>query len=171
MSASRRNPPSADHTLIRRHTELKSPIARFLTRTNEGPLIEFVKYFIASGIALGVDYCIYRVVAQYWRVALPKAAVIGYLGGLIVAYFLIGKGVFREGWLKDRRIYESLLFVCSGLLGLAITYLVVAAYVYLFGPMLNEAKIVAALCSFLGVYLFRKFLVFKKSINTLTLAR
>ena len=102
---------------------------------------------------------------EHGQLELPLAAVVGYLSGLIVAYFLIEKGVFKDGWLKHRRMLEALVFVCSGILGLIITYLVVAGFVYVIGPMLNAAKIVAVIFSFIGVYLFRKLVVFKKSRN------
>lgn len=137
-------------------------MALFLGGLKKSQVREFIRYLLASGIALGVDYGIYRLTAQQGHIDLPQAAVVGYLSGLIVAYFLIGERVFTEGWLKQRKFFEALLFIFSGLLGLLITYLVVTGFVVLFGPMLNEAKIVAVICSFLGVYLFRKFVVFKK---------
>jgi putative flippase GtrA len=124
-------------------------------------LIEFAKYVFASAVALAVDYIIYRVNARYGNLALPEAAVAGYLGGLIVAYFLIGEGVFKEGWLKEKKLFEALLFIVSGLIGIAITYLTVTVFVYLFGSHPNQAKIVAVIFSFVSVYLFRKFFVFK----------
>ncbi|MEI6839154.1 MAG: GtrA family protein [Alcaligenaceae bacterium] len=138
-------------------------MALFSRRLKKRQVVEFLRYLLASGIALGVDYGIYRLAAQQGHIDLPQAAVVGYLSGLIVAYFLIGERVFTEGWLKHRKIFEALLFVSSGILGLIMTYLVVTAFVFLFGPMLNEAKLVAVIFSFLGVYLFRKFVVFKKA--------
>ncbi len=140
-------------------------MAVFSKPLKTGQFVEFARYGLASGIALAIDYGVYRFVALQGQIDLPHAAVVGYLSGLIVAYFLIEKGVFKDGWLKHRRILEAALFVCSGMLGLIITYVVVRAFVYLFGPMLNEAKIVAVAFSFIGVYLFRKFVVFKKAKN------
>lgn len=126
-------------------------------------IFEFLKYFGASALALGLDYCIYWIAVRYGHLDLPQAAAIGYLAGLVLAYFLIGNGVFKNGWLKNKKLLEALLFFCSGMLGIVITYITVTVFVYLFGPRLNEAKIAAILFSFFSVYLFRKFLVFRKS--------
>ena len=142
---------------------INSPMSVFTSILANRQLIEFVKYVAASATALALDYLIYLAAVQYFSTGLPSAAALGYLGGLVLAYFVIGKGVFKNGWLKNKKTIEALLFLCSGLLGIAITYVTVTVFVSLFGPRLNEAKITAIICSFFSVYLFRKFCVFRKS--------
>jgi len=92
---------------------------------------------------------------------LPQAAVCGYTLGLFVAYFLISRKVFKNGWLADKKHFEILLFILSGLLGIGLTYLSVKLYIYFFGEQINSAKLFAVIISFTGVYIFRKFYVFK----------
>ena len=126
-------------------------------------IFEFAKYFAASGAALLLDYCVYWLLANWGVLSLPNAAVIGYLAGLVLAYFLIGGRIFKNGWLRDKKIFEMLLFGLSGLLGVVITYITVKAYVSLIGQDMNQAKLVAIGFSFFSVYLFRKFFVFKSN--------
>lgn len=89
----------------------------------------------------------------------------GYLSGLVVAYFLISGRIFKEGWLKSKKIYEMLLFVSSGLLGTVITYSTVTLYVLLVGSEMNQAKFAAIVVSFFCVYGFRKWVVFRRSLR------
>lgn len=128
-------------------------------------LREFLKYFAASSIALLVDYATYWTFAQNNLVELTAAASLGYTAGLIVAYFLISEKVFSDGWLKERRTHEMLLFALSGVFGITLTYGSVALYVIAVGESIHGAKLFAVAVSFVCVYLFRKLFVFR-STNT-----
>lgn len=123
---------------------------------------EFMRYILASGIALVVDYASYLMLVEGQFLDLPQAAVVGYLSGLLVAYCLIANGVFSNGWLKEKKILEGVLFAISGVLGVALTYFTVLTITLLVGNRANLAKFVAVVISFIGVYLFRKLYVFKK---------
>ena len=137
---------------------------RVLVRWARSPsALEFAKYVSASAAALLVDYGVYWLIARKELLTLPQAAVVGYLAGLVVAYFLISGRIFKEGWLKSKKIYELLLFVGSGLLGTAITYGTVKLYVLLIGSEINQAKFAAIVVSFFSVYCFRKWVVFRRS--------
>ena len=122
---------------------------------------EFTKYFAASAIALLADYATYWLVAQSHFVELANAAVIGYITGLVIAYYLISGRVFEDGWLKERRISEAILFAVSGALGIALTYGSVVLYISMLGKSIHGAKIFAIVISFVCVYLFRKWIVFR----------
>jgi len=124
---------------------------------------QFSHYVIVSGIALCVDYGSYWLLATGTDLALPVAASIGYGIGLIVAYFLIAGRVFEDGWLRNKRVLEVTLFLLSGLLGVFLTYGTVAMYINLFGEHLHGPKLLAISISFIGVYIFRKYVVFRQS--------
>ena len=124
--------------------------------------LEFIKYVGASVIALFVDYGAYWLIAQRGWLTLPQAAVAGYLTGLVVAYFLIRARIFTNGWLKTRKVYEALLFLSSGLLGSLTTYATVKLYVLVVGQQMNAAKFAAVAVSFFTVYLYRKYVVFRR---------
>lgn len=126
-----------------------------------GVVNEFIKYFAASAIALSIDYATYWAIVQSNLMELKGAAVVGYMVGLVVAYFLISERVFSDGWLRERRSYEALLFALSGVLGIVLTYISVAFYVFAFGESVHGAKLLAIGISFIAVYLFRKLFVFR----------
>lgn len=122
---------------------------------------EFIKYAVASTAALAVDFGSYWFLATHQVVEIPQAAVAGYGLGLIVAYLLIADNVFKDGWLRDKKLFEGSLFAISGLLGIALTYGTVSFFILIFGEQIGYAKITAVAISFLGVYVFRKLFVFK----------
>lgn len=124
---------------------------------------DFLKYFAASFIALFVDYATYWLIVQSNIMGLTGAASFGYATGLIVAYFLIRKNVFSNGWLKERPAYEILLFGLSGALGIILTYSSVALYVMVLSENVHGAKLFAIAVSFVAVWFFRKKIVFKEA--------
>lgn len=133
-------------------------------RICSGSLKEFLSYFAASAVALVIDYATYWTLSQSHLMELADAAAIGYSTGLAVAYFLIAGKVFSDGWLKERRAKEILLFALSGMLGIVLTYVSVAIYVSTIGESAHGAKLFSVILSFVVVYLFRKLIVFRKII-------
>jgi putative flippase GtrA len=81
-----------------------------------------------------------------------------------VAYFLIAGPVFKDGWLRKKKLFESGLFFVLGVLGVTLTFLTVYLYISAFGERLHSSKLIAIIVSFIGVYLFRKYIVFQQSI-------
>jgi putative flippase GtrA len=126
-------------------------------------LLRFIKYFAASAIALVVDYAVYWLLARSTTLSLPQAAVVGYLAGLVAAYFLISNHIFTDGWLQKRKVFEALLFASSGLFGTLITYVTVKLYTILIAEDLNGAKLSAIAVSFFSVYLYRRYIVFRQA--------
>jgi len=126
---------------------------------------EFVKYTLASAIALIVDYASYILLVKSIGMSLPSAAVAGYTIGLILAYFLISKKVLSNSRYKEQK-RQFVLFLVSGALGVGLTYSSSAIAIALWGNVLHIAKLAAVTVSFFGVYLFRKLVVFPpKSLN------
>jgi len=126
-------------------------------------LLRLIKYFAASAIALVVDYAVYWLLARSTTLSLPQAAVVGYLAGLVAAYFLISNHIFTDGWLQKRKAFEALLFASSGLFGTLITYVTVKLYTILIAQALNGAKLSAIAVSFFSVYLYRRYIVFRQA--------
>ena len=122
---------------------------------------QFSRYVIASGIALCLDYGSYWLLATITDLALPVAAAIGYGIGLMAAYFFIAERVFKDGWLKNRKHFEIALFIASGGLGIIVTYASVSLYTETISSNLHSSKLAAVGVSFLIVYLFRRYVVFR----------
>ena len=126
-------------------------------------LVEFFKYLLASVMALFFDYSCYWLLFKYLIKDQPIAATAGYLCGLIVSYYLLTFYVFRDSWLRQKRHHEILLFLFSGVVGAACTYLTVALYGHFVVEHSHWAKNSAIITSFITVYLLRKFIVFRKA--------
>ncbi len=121
----------------------------------------YLKYFLASAAALVVDYGCYWALSAQQIMSLPAAAVVGYTLGLALAYVLISGKIFVDGWLRHKKQYEILLFGLSGLFGIALTYTTVFVFVSIFGEHIHGAKLAAVGISFIGVYFFRRCVVFR----------
>ena len=124
-------------------------------------ILEIAKYTGASAVALALDYGIYWSLAGLLAVDIGLAAAVGYLAGLALAYMLLIYGVFARRSTSRGRSAEAGLFVLSGLLGLALTYITAALASRVLGGTLHDAKLCAVAVSFVSVYLFRKLVVFR----------
>lgn len=122
-------------------------------------MLEIVTYIAASAVALALDYGVYWSLAGSLAIDIGTAAAVGYMAGLALAYIFMTYGVFAHRSGARRRSAEAGLFLLSGLLGIALTY-VTASLVSGLGGSLHEAKLAAVAISFVTVYLFRKFVVF-----------
>ncbi len=126
----------------------------------------FVKYTLVSAICLFVDYGTYWVLVTQGLTTLPTGAVLGYSAGLVLSYFLISGKVMNDGWLKERKKVEFILFALSGLLGIGLTYIAIKLAVAIMGERIFFAKLFAVGISFIGVYIFRSAIVFRRKYVT-----
>lgn len=124
------------------------------------------RYFLASVLALGVDYSIYLVLLRASPELSPAlAAVPAYIAGAVVHYFVSRRFVFPQGWLHRHQLREFALFLLSGLLGAALTSGVVWAVSAVPGAGIHWPKIVAVIVSFAVTYAVRKYLVFRTIVR------
>lgn len=117
------------------------------------------RYTVVSALALLLDFAVYLLVAAAG--AWPAAAgVIGYACGLGLHYILSVRYVFdaRAAAKTEARLLAE--FALSGLAGMAITALVIAATTDLAGLPLLPAKVLAVGSSFLVVFALRRGVVF-----------
>jgi putative flippase GtrA len=117
------------------------------------------RYTAVSALALGVDFLVFLTLAgPALRPSLAGAA--GYAIGLAVHYALSVRHVFDAGSAGKSQARLLGEFIASGIVGLVITTLVIAAATELFGLPPLAAKIAAVAASFLVVYLLRREIVF-----------
>ena len=124
-------------------------------------LAELARYFVASAVALGVDTGLYALALRLqWRYAL--AAILGFLGGIAVAYLISVRWAFRTRRLGDARV-EFAMFASIGLLGLLLT----EALLWLQIDVLGFGPLPAKLAAACGVFFFnfgaRKLVLFRAS--------
>lgn len=123
-------------------------------------VIEFSKYFVASGVALALDFGIYGLLIYAFQVPYLTAAAIGFLAGLLCVYLLSVKLVF-----KVRRVThggtEFLIFSTIGVFGLIQTEVFLLLFIEYLKLHLLIAKIITAGTVFCSNYIFRKLLLFR----------
>ena len=120
------------------------------------------RYFLASVLALAIDYGIYLLILRFGgNVSPPLAAAPAYIAGAVVHYCVSRHFVFPQGWLHRHRLREFALFLSSGLLGALLTSGVVWAVSSIPGSGIHWPKIAAIGVSFVATYLIRKYLVFR----------
>lgn len=132
-----------------------------LEKINKFSNFQFSKYFFISALALGIDISIYSFLIENKLLLQQIAASISYLVGLFFSYFLLKGHVFKNGWLREKKIIEFILFVCSGFFGAATTYIIVDLYLSINNNQSYIAKMLAVGSSFVSVYYIRKKIVFK----------
>jgi putative flippase GtrA len=88
----------------------------------------------------------------------PAAASLGYLMGLVLAFPFMRASVFRFG---GRGLERMPLYLASGAVGILVTYLTTLAMSESLGQGFHLSKIVASGLSFITVFFFRYFWVFR----------
>jgi putative flippase GtrA len=126
-------------------------------------LKDFSKYLVISLLCLTADYLTYWILSVYKIFSIPSSSALGYSLGLLISFFLFKKSIFSNGWLRNRKLYEFILFLISGAIGILATYLSTRIYVMLYGENIHVAKLSAVGLSFITVFLFRKKVVFRIS--------
>jgi putative flippase GtrA len=127
------------------------PIARLMP--------ELSYYTIVSAVALAVDLVLFTGLTRGGMRA-AVAGLCGYSAGLVLHYILSVRYVFEARGKDKSTVRQFIEFVVSGLIGLAITWLIIAvATEWLHLPALI-GKICAVGTSFIIVFLLRRGIVF-----------
>lgn len=122
----------------------------------------FLRYFVSSGMALGVDVACFTALVQAGVPAGPASA-IGYAIGIGAHWLIASRAVFI-GDVAERglqRTRQKALFAGSALAGMTLTTGIVAAGAAA-GVHLALTKIVAIGCSFTANWLIRRHFVFRR---------
>ena len=121
---------------------------------------EGARYFAASLAALGLDWMVLVTLVRVAGVAVPTAGGIGYLSGMVLAYVLSIRWVFRDRSLRDWQA-EFLVFALVGACGLVLTELLLWLLSVRGALPVELAKIVTAGAVFLFNFAGRKWLLFR----------
>ena len=123
---------------------------------------EFFRYGLCSGLALGVDMSLLLGLHRLLGLHYLAGAAIGFGAGLCVAYAVSVRYVFRARRMADARA-EFTWFAVVGVLGLALTQILLHAFVDGTGMAVEPAKIVTAGFVFLFNFAARKVLLFTRA--------
>lgn len=120
---------------------------------------ELSYYTIVSAIALGVDLAVFSGLTMAGSRA-RWAGVIGYGVGLIVHYILSTRFVFETRGSTKTTLRRFVEFVISGVVGLVITWAIIALAVDVMHLPALVGKIAAVGVAFVVVFLLRRGIVF-----------
>ena len=123
--------------------------------------IVFLRYIVASAVALGIDMGTFLALLALGVAAAPAAA-LGYAVGIVAHWLASSRAVFSDG-VAERgpdRNRQKALFVGSALLGLALTTAIVGIGTTL-GLDPRLAKLLAIGASFTLTWLLRERVVFR----------
>jgi putative flippase GtrA len=125
-------------------------------------IVRFAGYVAVSGSALCVDVAVYWTMLGFAKFAFVAAGA-GYVCGVLFHYILSSRIVFRDLFDKRGVVQEAptlAKFYAAGLSGLVVTACVVGVLADIMGVHPLLAKVAAAGCSFVVVFLSLRFFVF-----------
>ena len=125
-------------------------------------------YLLVSVAALALDLTVYwLLLGSVASATLPAA--IGYSSGLFLHYALASRLVFANRHDGARLAAEAPTFAkyaATGIAGILMTSAIVGICSDMLGWSALTAKLLATICSFVAVFLARKFLVFGGAMNS-----
>jgi putative flippase GtrA len=140
-----------------------APVTALALAAPRRPLLEFMRYFVASGGALAIDFGLYRLGLQV-GLAYPLAALAGFCAGAVFAYLASVLWVF-ETRSVSRAGLEFGLFVAIGLAGLLLTEAILWLEIERLGMPVLWSKAGAAGIVFLFNFGLRKITLFRASAD------
>jgi putative flippase GtrA len=121
-------------------------------------LVEFLRYFVCSALALAADTGVYWLALRL-GVAYQGAAVAGFIAGVSTAYVLSVRWAFRRRSLANAHV-EFLVFLAIGVAGLGLTEALLWLQIGVFGVGPIVAKLLSAVVVFLFNFVARKLVLF-----------
>lgn len=127
------------------------------------PLVDLTpqisRYTLASVAALALDLTVYAVLTSFgWRPSV--AGVLGYMHGLLLHFSLSTRLVFDTKATQKSEMRLFLEFATCGLVGIGITWLVIAVMTEVLHTGAMAAKLAAVVLSFAAVFVLRRSVVF-----------
>lgn len=122
----------------------------------------YVRYLLASVIALGVDTGLFLLLLDMGLAPTP-ASILAYSAGIATHWLFSSRTVFvaHIAYSREARARQKALFLGSALVGLAITATLVSFGQFI-GADPRVAKAFAIILSFNATYLLRKTVVFAR---------
>src|SRR5688572_15102180 len=93
--------------------------ALFVQSTKSG-VVQLLRYLFVASAALATDFLTFISLTEIADVHYIPAAIVGFMGGIVVNYILSVKWVFANPIYSSRRV-EFAMFLSIGLIGLLMT--------------------------------------------------
>lgn len=126
-------------------------------------LLEFARYFLASGVALAIDLGLLIGLTEVVHLHYQTAAAIGFTAGLVAIYLMSILWVFENRALAGHQTAEFVLFALIGVVGLGINQGVLWLLAGTIGIHYLAAKGVSVAIVFAWNFLARKVILFQRA--------
>lgn len=123
-------------------------------------LLMSLGYFLVSAVALALDYSLAWLLYEN-GLSVPVSAALGYIFGLLIAFPLMKRFVFR---FVGERFARFPLYILSGAMGVGITFGVSFLAEDVLNLGFHLSKLASVAISFISLFLFRRLVVFRASL-------
>lgn len=141
-------------------TSPESETAPFVSTIGSEGLHEFIRYFVASAIALLVDIGSLWLLTSVAAVPYLLSGAIAFVLGLVTIYVLSVRWVFRKRLVVNPHL-EFALFALVGIIGLALNEAVLSVLTGYFGVFYLLSKAASVVLVFSWNFAARKWLLFR----------
>jgi len=128
--------------------------------------LEFFRYFAVSLLAFVLDLGAFSASLRVFGLPWAAAATLGFVVGLLVAYALSVRFVFKKRKLRQAPLVELLTFSLVGLGGLGVTQLVLWVGIERLNANPEISKFFAAGVTFIFNFVVRKLILFSSAADS-----
>lgn len=139
-----------------------APTSTLSTLGAEG-VHEFIRYFVASLIALGIDIGSLWLLTSVFAVPYLLSGALAFVLGLITVYFLSVRWVFSKRMVRNPHL-EFALFALIGIIGLALNEAILWVLTGYFGFFYLLSKVASVIVVFSWNFAARKWLLFRAHV-------
>ncbi len=141
-------------------TDKENIFTRLFVKKSSHSFIEFFRYFFVAVSALATDFMVLFVLTHFFHVHYLVSAVVSYLSGMVVNYFLSIVWVFRTRRFNDRR-KELFIFFTIGIIGLGVNEFLMWLFTDVLLLYYMISRIISAGVGYVWKYIARKLILFK----------
>lgn len=145
------------------NSTLKARTRRLLVERTDSTLVQFIRYGFVAVAAFAVDFGLYAIEVRILDINPVLAATISFSLGLLVNYLLSVRWVFARR--SHSRRFEIITFFLTGVIGLALTDLIIWALAVQMNQDELIAKLIATAIVFFWNFGARKLILFKDKEN------
>ena len=135
-------------------------IRRYLIDAPNDTRVQVVRYTIVGGLAFVVDFGTLFWLTEWLSFHYLASAAIAFVLGLLVNYELSVRWVFARRTV-DRKLVEFTIFAGIGVVGLALTEVLLWVFTERVGLHYLASKLLTAFFVYLWNFLVRKFILFR----------
>jgi len=133
-------------------------------QTTESGFIQLFRYLFVACAALATDFLTFISLTEIGHVHYILAAIVGFMGGILVNYALSVRWVFANSTYSSRRV-EFAVFVFIGFVGLVMTVAIMWVLTEGFSVHPIVSKLMVTAVVFFWNFLARKFWLFNNRNN------